>query len=145
MQASTRRFSYSAAGVNAYRDYELARILYASHKRFDVLKRRDDVLRQQNVAMKRQTELLNLKAHAEKQAKSMEQLAGEMGRADALRRGRRQADVFGWLADKYLDKADAFDPTGYFSPTLILFINIMMTLYVFYLFIYRVPFFCKQV
>lgn len=95
--------------------------------------------------MKRQTELLNLKAHAEKQAKSMEQLACEMGRADALWRGRRRADVFGWLADKYLDKADAFGPTGYFSPTLILFINIMMTLYVFYLFIYRVPFFCKKV
>lgn len=46
-----------------------------------------------------------------------------MGRADALRRGRLRADVFGWLADKYLDKADAFGPTGYFSPTLILFIK----------------------
>ncbi|GJT94314.1 retrotransposon protein, putative, ty1-copia subclass [Tanacetum coccineum] len=102
---STRCFPYSSAGVNAYRDYELGRILYASDKRFDVLKQRADVLRQQNVAMKHHTKVLNRKAHAEKQAKSLEQQDGAMGRADAL---RRQADVLGRLADKYLHKADAF-------------------------------------
>ncbi|PWA56146.1 zinc finger, RING/FYVE/PHD-type [Artemisia annua] len=103
--ASTRCYPYSLAGVSAYGDYELGRILYAADKKIDVLKRRDDVLGQQNVAMKRQTKFLNLKAHAEKQAKSLEQRAGAMGRADAL---RRQANVFGRLADKYLHKADAF-------------------------------------
>ncbi|PWA60760.1 zinc finger, RING/FYVE/PHD-type [Artemisia annua] len=103
--ASTRCFPYSSAGEYAYMDYELGRVLYAANKRFDVLKRRVDVLGQQNVAMRRQTKFLNLKAHAEKQAKSLEQRAGAMGRADAL---RRRADVYGQLADKYLHKADAF-------------------------------------
>ncbi|GKG14711.1 hypothetical protein Tco_0354311 [Tanacetum coccineum] len=52
-----------------------------------------------NVAMKHQTELLNLKAHAEKRSKSLEQ------RADAL---RSVANALGQWADEYLRKADAY-------------------------------------
>ncbi|PWA71077.1 zinc finger, RING/FYVE/PHD-type [Artemisia annua] len=103
-KSSTRRFPYNSAGVKAYRDYESGQLLHASNKRSIDLKRRADVLGKQKVAMKRLTELLNLKAHTEKQAKSLEQRADAMGRADAL---RCRADALGQWADEYLRKADA--------------------------------------
>ncbi|PWA39274.1 E3 ubiquitin-protein ligase RFWD3 [Artemisia annua] len=103
-KSSTRRFPYNSAGVKAYRDYESGQLLHASNKRSIDLKRRADVLGKQKVAMKRLTELLNLKAHTEKQAKSLEQRVDAMGRADAL---RCRADALGQWADEYLRKADA--------------------------------------
>ncbi|GJX67851.1 hypothetical protein Tco_0303578, partial [Tanacetum coccineum] len=55
--------------------------------------------------MKHQTELLNLKAHAEKRSKSLEQRADAMGRTDAL---RSLANALGQWADEYLRKSDAY-------------------------------------
>ncbi|GKE77961.1 hypothetical protein Tco_1544081 [Tanacetum coccineum] len=53
------------SGVYVFMDYELGWIAHASNKRFDVLKRQANVLGHQN----------DLKAHAEKWSKSLEQRA----------------------------------------------------------------------
>ncbi|PWA53981.1 zinc finger, RING/FYVE/PHD-type [Artemisia annua] len=104
-KAPIRRFSFSRLGLIAFTKYEFARRNCAWDKLCDALKRRADVVGQQNDAMKRRSELLDRMANVLKRAKALEHRDYALRRANAL---RLRADALGRRADEYLRSAKTF-------------------------------------